>query len=119
MSILVTWAVLTLSMFIATQMLSRMKIEGGVFSHFAVSAGFGLLMLFTGWLFYALLGFLSGGVLFAFSFFGKLLAGAIVLKLTDAFSDKLKVEGFGTAILASLIITVSGTVCEWILAVLA
>jgi len=119
MSLLVTWAVLAFSMFIASQMLSRMKIEGGIFSHFVVSALFGLLMLVSGWFFYAALGFLSGGVLFAFSFLGKVLAGAIVLKLTDMFSDRLKVEGFGTAIVAALIMSVSGSVAELVLNALA
>ena len=116
MSILVTWAVLALSMFIASRSLSRMKIEGGVVSHLVVSAGFGLLMLLTGWLFQLALGVLSGGLLFVFGFVGQVLAGAIVLKLTDLFSERLKVEGFGTAILASLIISLSGTVAEWVLA---
>ncbi|MEC7526167.1 MAG: phage holin family protein [Myxococcota bacterium] len=115
MSILITWAVLAFSMFVASQMLSRMKIEGGIVGHFVVSAGFGLLMLLTGWFFHMALGFLSGGLLFVFGFLGKVLAGAIVLKLTDVFSDRLKVEGLGTAVLASLIISLSGTVAEWVL----
>lgn len=119
MSILITWAVLTFSMFVATQMLSRMKIKGGVGSHFMVSAGFGLLMFFTGWFFYGVLGFLSGGLLLLFSFLAKILVGAIVLKLTDLFSDRLEVKGFGTALLASLIVSITGSITEAVLHALA
>jgi putative membrane protein len=118
-NLLITWAVLALSMALAAKLLSRMKIRGGVGSHLLVSALFGLLMALVGWLVYAALGMLSLGLLFAFSFLGKLLAGAVVLKITDAFSDRLEIEGFGTAILASLVISVSGTVAEIVLRSLA
>ena len=116
MSILVTWAVLTLSMWVATLFLSKMKIKGGIISHFLVAGGFGLLMTLVGGLIYALLGTFSGGFLFVFSFLGKLLAGAIVLKITDMFSDRLEVKGFGTAIMGALIISLSGSVAEAVLA---
>jgi len=119
MSILITWAVLTFSMWVASMLLSKMKIEGGVVSHFMVSGIFGGLMVLVGWLIYLLLGTFSAGLLFAFSFLGKLRAGAIVLKLTDAFSDRLEVDGFGTAIIASLIMSLSGTVAEAVLRALA
>ena len=119
MSILITWAVITVSMFVASQMLTRMKIKGGIWNHFVVSALFGVLMMVSGWFFYAVLGFATGGLLFMFSFVGKVLAGAIVLKLTDLFSDRLKVEGFGTAVVAALIMSVSGSIAELILAATA
>lgn len=119
MSILVTWAVLAFSMWVATLFLSKMKIEGGIVSHFVVAGVFGLLMTFVGWIIYALLGTFSGGLLFVFSFLGKLLAGAIVLKITDAFSDRLTVDGFGTAIVASLVMSLSGSVAEVVLRALS
>jgi len=115
MSILITWAVITVSMFVASQMLTRMKIKGGVWNHFVVSALFGVLMVVSGWIFYAALGFATGGLLFMFSFVGKVLTAAIVLKLTDLFSDRLEVKGFGTAIVAALIMNVSGAIAELIL----
>ncbi|MGE0787353.1 MAG: phage holin family protein [Sandaracinaceae bacterium] len=115
MSILITWAVLTFSMWVATQLLSKMKIEGGLLSHLFVSAIFGILLTFVGSIVYVVLGTFSLGLLFVFSFLGKLLAGAIVLKLTDMFSSRLKVDGFGTAFLAALIMSFAGTVAEAVL----
>lgn len=116
MSILISWAVLTLGMWIATSVLSHMKIEGGLGSHVLVAGGFGLLLALTGWFFHLALGFLSFGILFALSFVAQVIVGAIVLKITDAFSERLRVDGFGTALLASLIITGTGSVATAILA---
>ncbi len=114
-SILITWAVLTFSMWVATLFLSKMKIEGGIVSHFLVAGGFGVLMTLVGSLIYGLLGALSGGLLFLFSFLGKLLAGAITLKITDMFTDRLEVKGFGTAFMAALIMSIAGSVAEYAL----
>lgn len=113
MSILIPWAVLTFSMWVAAQLLSKMKIEGGIVSHFLVAGGFGILMTLIGWFIYGLLGAFSFGFLFVFSFLGKLIAGAIVLKITDAFTKRLTVDGFGTAIMASLIMSLAGTGAEY------
>ena len=114
MSILIPWAVLTFSMWVAAQLLSKMKIEGGIVSHFLVAGGFGILMAFTGWFIHFVIGVLSLSFFFVFSFLGKLVVGAIVLKITDAFSSKLKVEGFGTALMASLIMSIAGTGAEYV-----
>lgn len=115
MDILVTWAVLTLAMWFASAVLRRMEIKGGVVSHLVVSGLFGVLLFFTGWVFHVALAFMSFGLILFFSFVAKVLVGAIVLKLTDGLTDRLKVKGFGTAILAALIISVTGTVAEAVL----
>ena len=47
-----------------------------------------------------------------FSFVGRLVATAIVLKLTDAMTDKLRVKTFGTAFVAALVMSVTGAVTE-------
>ena len=112
MDILVTWVALAFAMWLAARLLPSMEIRGGVVSHLLVSAGFGLLLVLTGWFLHLVLGFLSLGLLFVFSFVARVIVGAIVLKITDAFSDRLRVDGVGTALLASLIIGVVGTAVE-------
>ena len=119
MSILINWAVLTFSMYVASQLLSRMKIEGGFISHIVVSGLFGLLMALTSWFFATVVVLASFGLLLAFGFLLKVIVGAIVLKLTDLFSSRLKVEGFGTALLAALIMAVTSTATEAVLEALA
>ena len=113
--LLTTWAVLTLSMFVAAQLLPKMKIKGGILSHFMVSGAFALLMMFTGWFFHLLLGALSFGLLTMFSFVAKILVVGIVLKLTDLFSDRLEVKGFSTAFAAALIMSVTGLISDLVL----
>jgi len=106
--LLSTWALLTVSMYVAAQLLPKMKIEGGIVSHFLVSGAFALLMMLTGWFFHFLLGAVSFGLLTMFSFVAKILVVGIVLKLTDLFSDRLRVEGWSTAFAAALIMSLTG-----------
>ncbi len=113
--ILITWAAITLAMWLSTKVLPRMDIRGGVGSHLLVSAAFGVLLTLTGWFFHLVLGFLSLGLLFLFSFVARVLVGAIVLKITDALSERLRVDGWGTALLASLIIAAVGSGVELLL----
>lgn len=110
--ILITWAALTAAMWVAAGLLPAMHIKGGLASHVLVSAGFGLVMLLTGWFFHLGLGVLSMGLSFVFAFVARVVVGAIVLKIVDAFSDRLRVEGLGTALLASLVIGVVGSGVE-------
>lgn len=114
-SILISWAVITLGIFLAAKLLSRMKLEGGIGSHLAVSAVFGLIFALTGWLFHLVLGFLSLGLLFFFSFLAQVLVATIVLKITDAIFTRLRVDGIGTALLAGLIISLTDTVARLVL----
>lgn len=117
MSILITWAALTLGMFLASKVLSRMEIQGGIGSHLLVSAAFGLILTVTGWALHLALGFLSLGLLFFFSFVSQVIVGAIVLKITDVVFDRLRVDGLGTALLAALIISLTDTGVRYILRV--
>lgn len=112
MEIVITWAALTLAMWLAARLLPGMEIRGSVGSHLLVSAAFGLLLFFTGWMSHFLLGVMSLGLLFVFGFIARVIVGAIVLKITDAVSDRLRVDGFGTALLASLVIGVVGSGVE-------
>lgn len=119
MSIIVSWVVLTLGMFLAARLLPRMELRGGVGSHLLVSATFGLILSITGWWFHLALGFLSFGVLFIFGFIAEVLVAAIVLKITDAFYDRLKVDGLGTALLAALILSATDTAARLVMFALA
>lgn len=115
MGILITWAAITAAMWLCTKLLSRMEIEGGVGSHLLVSAAFGVLLTLTGWFFHLVLGFLSLGLLFFFSFVARVLVGAIVLKITDVLSSRLRIDGWGTLLLASLIISAVGSAADLLL----
>ena len=110
MSVLVTWAILSVGLFVASQILSKMRIEGGVLGHIVVGGAFGLVLALTGGLIHFGLGMMSFGLTWVFGFLGQVLVGAVVLKITDLFSDRLEVKGIGTAVLASLILSLVANV---------
>ena len=117
MDLLISWAVLTFSMYVATRLLDGIRIKGGPLDHFVVSAIFGTLSFFVGWLVYVVLGLLSLGVGFlpVFAFITRLVTMAILLKLTDRLTNRLKIESFGTAFVASFIMAIVGAGTEWAL----
>lgn len=110
--ILVTWAALTAAMWVAAGLLPNMEIRGGLKTHVTVSAGVGLMMLVTGWIFHLLLGVLSVGLSFVFAFLARVLVGALALKILEALRKDVRVEGFGTALAASLVISLIGSGVE-------
>jgi putative membrane protein len=117
MGILVSWGVVTLALWAASEMLDGMKIEGGFFGHLITAGVFGLLNVLVGWLLFLVLGFVSFGLGFVFAFVTRVIVTAILLKVTDALSSKLTVRSFGTALVAALIMSVVTGVTEWVLRV--
>ena len=115
MAFLISWAVVTVSLWAAAQLLDGMSIKGGIVGHFLTSAIFGLLNVFVGWLFFLLLGVLTGGLGFVYAFVTRLGVTAILLKVTGMFSSRLTVKGFGTALIAALIMSVVSGLTEHVL----
>jgi putative membrane protein len=58
------------------------------------------------------------GLGFLLAFVTRLVVTALLLKLTDALMDSLRVDSFKTAFLAALIVSATGTLLEWVLRVL-
>jgi putative membrane protein len=112
MGILVTWIVTTLSLFLASRLLDGMTLKGGLVSHFFVAALFGILNVFLGQLIYFALGMVTLGLGFLLSFITHLVATAIVLKLADALTSRIRVKDFKTAFLAALIMSITASVAE-------
>jgi len=117
MGILISWGVVTLSLWAAAEMLDGMKIEGGVVGHVLTAGVFGLLNVLVGWLLFLMLGVVSFGLGFIFAFVTRLIVTAVLLKATDAFSSKLTVRSFGTAFVAAFIMSLVTGVTEWVLRV--
>lgn len=115
-SLLVSWATLTLGLFIADRFLDGMKIEGGVKGTFVVSAIYGVLLFTLGGCISFGLGLASAGILFLLGFVANWIAGSILLIATDKLSDRLKLESVGTAFMASAIAAVTSSVASWAVA---
>ena len=113
---LISFAVLVVSLFVATTFLEGMQIKGGIGSYVVVGLVFGVLNFFLGETFFRLIGFGTLGLGFLFSFISRLLATGIVLGIASTFAEKrLYVKDWRTAFLAALLMSFTTGVCEMLL----
>ena len=107
--LLVRWAVLAFAMWVATYFVGGIDVDGGVGTYLWVALLFGLIN--------AIIGSLIKLITFPISIvtFGLfiLVVNAAMLSLTDMWSTKLTVDGFWSALFASLIISVITTVFKF------
>ena len=106
MSLLIRWAVLAFSMWIATLVVPGITVAGGVTTYLWVSLLFGLINSFFGSIIKVLTFPVS---IVTFGLF-LLVVNAAMLSLTARWSEKLEVNGFWSALFASLIISVITTI---------
>jgi putative membrane protein len=100
--ILIRWAVLAFSMWIATLVVPGITVHGGVGTYLWVALLFGLINSFFGSII-KVLTFPVSIVTFGLFIF---VVNAAMLSLTARWSEKLDVTGFWSALFASLIISV-------------
>ena len=103
--LLVRWAVLAFSMWIATLVVPGITVDGGVATYLWVALLFGLINSVFGSII-KLLTFPVSIVTFGLFLF---VVNAAMLSLTARWSEKLEVTGFWSALFASLIISVITT----------
>ena len=114
MGILISWLVLSIAVWITAVVLPGVHIKGAG-SAIVVAALFGVLNFFLGWFFIVVIGFATLGIGFLLIFITRWIVNAIILKIVDATTDRIKIEGFGWALGAALMISVVGTGAEWLL----
>ncbi|CAM8646563.1 COG1950 Predicted membrane protein [Candidatus Planktophila dulcis] len=103
--LLIRWAVLAFSMWIATLIVPGITVDGGVTTYLWVALLFGLINSVFGSII-KVLTFPVSIVTFGLFLF---VVNAAMLSLTARWSEKLEVTGFWSALLASLIISVITT----------
>jgi len=106
MSLLIRWAALAFSMWIATLVVPGITIAGGVTTYLWVALLFGLINSVFGSIIKVLTFPVS---IVTFGLF-LLVVNAAMLSLTARWSEKLEVTGFWSALFASLIISVITTI---------
>jgi len=115
MGMLISWLVLTFSFVVASKLVDGFQLKGGLGSQLFVAALFALFNVIFGPFFFVMIGLGTLGIGFLLSFVTRLVATAIVLKLTDAMTTRLKVKSFGTAFVAALVMSVTAGVTEYVL----
>ncbi len=114
-SILIQWLILTVAVYLAAAIVPGVRIKSFP-AAFVVAAVFGLLNFFIGWFFRGVLYVSTLGLLYLFSFLARWIVDALLLKLTSIATDKLEVRGIGPAFLAALVMSVLGTLGQWLFA---
>jgi putative membrane protein len=106
MSLLIRWAALAFSMWIATLVVPGITVAGGVTTYLWVALLFGLINSVFGSIIKVLTFPVS---IVTFGLF-LLVVNAAMLSLTARWSEKLEVTGFWSALFASLIISLITTI---------
>ncbi len=113
MQLLLSWAILSVAVWLTAEILPGVQLRS-FGSAFVVAAIFGLLNFFLGWRFFVVFAIGTLGIALLLAFITRWIIDAILLKITDAVSDALKIDSFGWALGAALLMSVLGTAGEWL-----
>ena len=101
------WLILAVSFLITAKIVPGVRLSG-FWDAIVVAAIFGVLNFLLGWLLYVFIGIATLGIGFLLSFLLRWVVNAILLKITDAFTSRLDVRSFGTALIAALVMSLLG-----------
>ncbi|MBL8944914.1 MAG: phage holin family protein [Myxococcales bacterium] len=115
--LLISWLVLSLVMLLTAALLPGFRIRG-LGGAIVVAALFGILNVALGWLLFVVIGIGTLGLGFLLAFLTRLVVNAILLKLVDAVSDNLSIDGFGWAFIGAACISVLSGLADYLLRML-
>jgi putative membrane protein len=115
MGILISLVTIALGLFVSDRLLRGMQVRGGVGGYLWTAVVFGLLNFFLGWLIFGVIGVVSLGLGFLLAFITRWIVTAIVLKLAASLTDRLEIDSFRTALLASLIMSAVNSLADAVL----
>jgi putative membrane protein len=113
MSMLLSWLILSFAVWVTAMVLPGFHVKG-FGSALIVAAIFGVLNFLLGWLLFAILGIATLGLAWLLAFITRWIINAIMLKLTDALTDHLTIDGFRWALIGALMMSALGTFGEWV-----
>jgi putative membrane protein len=113
MSFIISWLILSLAVWLTAVVLPGFHLKSAR-SAVLVAAIFGILNFFLGWLFFAIFTVATLGLAWVFAFLTRVLINAILLKLTDALTTHLRIDGFGWAVAGALMMSAIGTIGQWL-----
>ena len=111
LSILLSWLVLSLAVYVVSVLLPGVILRKPS-DAIIVAAMLGIVNLLIGWLLFFVIGIVTLGIGFLLAFVTRWIVDAIVLVFVAAMTERLEVRGFGTALLAALLMSLIGTVAE-------
>ena len=116
MHLLLSWLILSVAVWATASVLPGFHVKDFK-AALIVSAIFGLLNFFLGWLLFAIFTVVTLGIAWLLAFITRWLINALLLMLTDRLSEHLKIDSFGWALGGAFVISVVATVLGWVVGV--
>ena len=113
MRLILSWLILSFAVWVTAKLLPGFKLKNPR-SALLVAAIFGLLNFLLGKLLFLLFSVATLGLAWLLAFLTRWIINAILLVITDKLTDDLTIDGFGSALLAALLIAAIGTAGEWL-----
>jgi putative membrane protein len=113
MSLILSWLILSLAVWVTAAILPGFHVKSPK-SALLVAAIFGVLNFLLGWLLFAFFTVATLGIAWLLAFITRWIINAILLLITDKLTDHLKIDSFGWALLGALVMSVVGTLGEWL-----
>ena len=109
MGLLLSWLGMAVSVWLTAAVLPGFHLrdfKGAII----VAAIFGVLNALVGWLLFFALGVATLGLGFVFTWFARWVVNTVLLMVTDAMSDSLRIDGIKVAAIGAAIMSLLGTV---------
>ena len=114
MNLILSWLIMTLAVWATAALLPGFHLKSAK-SAILVAAILGILNFLLGWILFAIFTVFTLGLAWLLAFITRWIINAILLKLTDALTDHLKIDGFGWALVGALVISVVSSLGHWLL----
>jgi putative membrane protein len=114
MSLLLSWLILSIAVWATAAVLPGFHVKDFK-SAVIVAALFGLLNFFLGWLLFVIFAVVTLGLAWLLAFLTRWVINALLLKLTDALTDHLKIDSLGWAFGGALMISIVAAVIQMLL----
>jgi putative membrane protein len=114
MGLILSWLILSAAVWITAVVLPGFHVRN-FGSAFVVAALFGILNFLLGWIFFTVFTIATLGIALLLAFITRWVINAIILLITAALTDRLKIDSFGWALLGALMMSLLGTAAEWLI----
>jgi putative membrane protein len=113
LELILSWLILSVAVWLTAAILPGVHVKN-FGSAILVAAIFGVLNFLLGWLLFAVFTVVTLGIAWLLAFITRWIINAILLVLTDKLTDRLHIDGFGWALGGALMMSVLGTIGEWL-----
>ena len=113
MSLILSWLILSLAVWATAAILPGFHVKSFK-GALLVGAIFGLLNFLLGWILFAVFTVATLGIAWLLAFITRWIINAILLVITDKLTDHLKIDSFGWALAGALVMSLVGTLGEWL-----